>query len=168
MKHNPRVRPVPNHSKPDTWLRRGEVSKLLNRTKDGVRYLETSSALHPVKDEYGELRFDPDEVYAYAMTHPQAPKQKTDEELTAIAFKMFEENRTRREVVMALRITTARADALWEEWSIEGFEAAVAMRKSAEAAAKAAAEELEHKQTREERNKLTLAMLKSAGIKVRK
>lgn len=168
MKHNPRVRPVPDHSKPNTWLRRGEVAKLLNRTKDAVRYLETSGALHPIEDEHGERRFDPDEVYAYAMQHPPAPKQKTDEELTASAFRMFEENRTRREVVMALRITTARADALWEEWSIEGFETAVAMRKSAVAAARAEAEKQEEKQTKEERHKLTLAMLKSAGIRVLK
>ena len=168
MKRNPRTRPVPDHSKPNTWLRRGEVAKLLNYTKDKVRYLENTGALHPLQDEYNEFRFDPDEVYAYAMQHPPAPKQKTDEELTATAFKMFEENRTRREVVMALRITTARADALWEEWSTEDFETAVAMRRAAEAAAKAAVEELGHKRSQEERNKMTLALLKSAGIKVRK
>jgi hypothetical protein len=133
-----------------------------------VRYLETNSALHPIEDEHGERRFDPDEVYAYAMQHPHAPEKKTDEELTASAFKMFEENRTRREVVMALRITTARADSLWEEWSTEDFETAVATRKAAEAATKAAAEEQEHKRTREERNKLTLAMLKSVGIKIQR
>lgn len=168
MKHNPRVRPVPNHSKPSTWLRRGEVSKLLNCTKDKVRYLETNGALHPIEDEYKEKRFDPDEVYAYAMQHPHAPEKKTDEELTASAFKMFEENRTRREVVMALRITTARADALWEEWSTEDFETAVATRKAAEAAARAADEERAHARTREQRNKLAIDMLRAAGIKTRK
>jgi DNA-binding transcriptional MerR regulator len=168
MKHNPRVRPTPNHLKPETWLRRGEVAKLLNRTKDAVRYLETNGALHPIEDEHGERRFDPDEVYAYAMQHPHAPKQKTDEELTATAFKMFEENRTRREVVMALRITTARADALWEEWSTEDFETAATKRREAEAAARKAAEEMEQKRTGEERRKMAYGMLKAAGINVKK
>ena len=162
MKRNPRVRPRPEHDKPETWLRRGEVAKLLNVGKDAVRYYETSGALHPRQDATGEWRFDPEEVYAYAMTHPKV-KKRTDDEIEAAAFELFEQGADRRRVVIALRITVARAQKLWEDWQTADFEVAARSEQEQEARAKREREEREKDEQRRARLARTQAILGRLG-----
>ena len=152
----------PEHNDPATWLRRGEVGKLLGIPRTSVRYLETNGALHPLRDERGDYLYDPDEVNAYAVSNPRrGAKIYDDGDLTCEAAKLFELGKTRNEVVVALRITYARADALWEEWHCGDFEAAAKRRR-----ARAAAETLDKLQTAADRKRnaareRTLALMRS-------
>jgi len=132
----------PEHNDPATWLRRGEVGKLLGIPRTSVRYLETNGALHPLRDERGDYLYDPDEVNAYAVSNPRrGAKIYDDGDLTCEAAKLFELGKNRNEVVVALRITYDRADALWQEWRCADFETAAKLRRTQEA--QAAAERLQ-------------------------
>jgi hypothetical protein len=169
MGRPPRIgRPFPTHADQETWLRRGEVARIFNVTRENVRTMESTGAIHGIVDEHGEHRFDPDEIYAYARTHHQKPRQRSDGELTALAFKMFEAGASRRQVVMKLRITVERADGLWEKWSTDDFETAAVAKKNAEAAAKLEAEERAQNKARAEHRKLAFSVLERAGISMKK
>ena len=158
-------RDAPNHLNPATWLLRGEVAKLLNIGKESVRYLESNGTLHAVTDARGDHRFDPDEVNTFSATHPLAHGKRrsiSEGELAATAFDLFNTGRTRREVVTILRITPAKADALFLEWKQDDFEIATSTKRATDERAKLEREAREQDLKRQERRKAALAMLKGA------
>ncbi len=88
--------------------------------------LDKVGALHPTRDFRGDARYDPDEVNAYAVSHPRHGRRIFDDgELTAEFAKLMAQGKGRRDAVMELRITFARADELHAEW-MRGNEFAVA------------------------------------------
>jgi len=122
--------PDPKNS--DTWYTRGEVAEILGCSCGTIRRFE-GKKLHPVVDKNGIHRFPPAEVHAQRFHDQRMPKgplreQPSDGEIAAAAFHMFAAEKTRTEVVIALRITPQRVDDLWAEYSI-GYEAAAAKRK---------------------------------------
>lgn len=109
---------APRHEDPATWLSRGEVAKLLGVTNVAVLHLDRKGALHPTRDFRGDARYDPDEVNAYAVSHPRRGGRIFDDgQLAAEASRLFAANTGRRAVVTALRVTYARADELYAEWA---------------------------------------------------
>ena len=141
----------PDHNDPTTWLHRGEVAKLLGTTRNVVKKLQLEGALHPLKDSRGDLLYDPDEVHAYALAHPKLGRKLYDDgDITAAAFKLFEEGKTRRQVVMTLRITCDRADALYAEWKRDDFDEVLAEKRAAETRA-TAEREAQRRETRRKR-----------------
>ena len=156
MRHRTRTA-VPDHHDKNTWLRRGEVAKLLGVKRESVRGLENTGALHPITDKFGEYRFDPDEVHAYVILHPpQGRPYISDGELAAQAFALFAAGHGRREVVLVLRITPTHADELFIEWQQDDFIAAIA--------AKKLEQELEdNDKKRAERRANVLALLQGSG-----
>lgn len=129
---NYRVVP-PVHDDPATWLYRGEVAKLLNSTREGVRLLTARGALHPIKNARGDWLYDPDEVAAWSVAHPKlAARLLDDGDLTAAAFELFDAGATRREIVKKLRITCDRVDKLYEQYRVDDLDAALAARRAAD------------------------------------
>jgi hypothetical protein len=135
---------------------------LLGIPRTSVRYLEGNGALHPIRDRYGDYLYDPDEVHAYAMTHPRRGAKVYDEgDLACEAFKLFEEGKTRVQVVIALRITCERADALWTEWQRGDFEDAVKARHRAQLQAQLEQEA----KARDQRRQRSLETLRKLQVK---
>lgn len=123
----------PVHNDPSTWLYRGEVAKLLNSTREGVRLLDARGALHPIKNARGDWLYDPDEVAAWSVAHPKVAARLLDDgDLTAAAFDLFDAGASRREIVKKLRITCDRVDALYEQWKVDDLDAALAARRAAQ------------------------------------
>ena len=124
---------IPDSKNSDTWYTCGEVAELLGCSRSGVKARE-GRALHPVIDAHGTHRYPPAEVQALRF-HDQrlgrgpALGPTTDGQLTAAAFQMIESGRSRNEVIIALGITAAQADALWEDYRIGSFEEAAAKHK---------------------------------------
>jgi len=155
----------PDHNDPATWLRRGEVAKLLGISRISVKYLDGTGGLHPIRDQRGDYFYDPDEVNAYALSHPRrGAKIYEDGELTCEAFKLFEEGKTRVQVVIALRITCERADALWTEWQRGDFEDAAKARHRAQLRAQVE-QEAKARDQRRQRSLETLRKLQAKATR---
>ncbi len=155
----------PDHNDPTTWLHRGEVAKMLGIPRETVRSIEKYGGLHPTKDGRGDMLFDPDEVKAWAMAHPRlGVKLYDDGDIAAAAFKLFEAGRTRVQVVIALRITCERVDALWEEWRRGDFEDAAKARHRAQLQAQAE-QEAKARDQRRQRSLETLRKLQAKATR---
>jgi hypothetical protein len=135
-----------------------------------VVYLETNGSLHPIKSANGECLYDPDEVHAYGASHPKKGPRFYDEgELTAVAFEMFSEGAQRREVVIKLKITCARADELWDEWCVGDFDMAARRRRERAIADATSQERRERERARQARHdRAVAAMMSVARGNVRK
>ena len=163
---------VPDHADPASWLQRIEVARLLGVTRQSVWYLERQGLLHPrlegpdtLPDEKRERRFDPAEVYAYAMTHPPSHKAvpRADGDIAAAAFTMFDEGVARSEVVKKLHITPERADALWAEYHKGDFETAERDRRERERREQEAVAKREEDRQRQQRLERTQSILGKLG-----
>lgn len=159
----------PVHDDPSTWLHRIEVIRRLNVTRDAVRYMISRGDLHPIRDSRGDALFDPDEVNAYAMAHPRARagmQQLGDGEITSEAFRLLNDGVTRRDLIMQLRITAERADALYEEWATgDDWQTALRRRREQRAIERAEREEKRRARERAERRRTSLATLISSSEK---
>ena len=123
----------PVHDDPTTWLQRFEVARILGLTRNGVFDIEHRGGLHPIRNARGDKLFDPDEVQAWAIAHPkQGRKLYDDGDIAAAAFKLFSDGKTRREVVIELRITCDRVDKLYEQYRVDDLDVALAARRAAE------------------------------------
>lgn len=161
---------APAHNDPSTWLHIVETARLLNVTRQAVRSMVGRGDLHPIRDTRGDALFDPDEVNAYAVSHPHVRNARylNDGELTAEAFRLLNEGAARRELIMQLRITAERADALYEEWSTgDDWDAAVRRRREQRAAERAEREERARARERAERRRTSLSALIGGGEKPR-
>lgn len=143
---------APRHDDPTTWLSRGEAAKLLGITTVSVLRLDKSGALHPIRDFRNDARYDPDEINAYSVAHPRRGRGiLSDGDLTAEAVKLLEQGRNRRELVVELRITFARADELYREWAHGDFETALAAHARAETRRAQQREQAERERARAQR-----------------
>ncbi len=118
----------PNHNDPGTWLCKLETAKLLGVSRQMVAKMAQEGALHPIKDSYGDYFFDPDEVQAYANTHPKVKRYFNGGDIAAEAFRLFDAGKNRRECVIELRRTPQEVDELWAEWKRDDFSTARAER----------------------------------------
>lgn len=144
---------APDHNNRASWYTRGEVAKLIGLTLQGVRYLHETGVFHAWKDAHGEWRLDPAEVDRYLKARADRLLKRKGEraraagEIAAAAFAMFDQGRTRREVVTTLKLEPEQAQRLWEQWQPETFEEAQRLQQAA-AAKRAGREE---QRTRKER-----------------
>ena len=156
------------HDDPSTWLHKIEVAHLLNVTRQAVRAMALRGDLHPIKDTRGDSLFDPDEVNAYAVSHPRILRKHfaTDGELAAEAFRLLNDGATRRELIINCKITAERADTLYEEWSTgDDWQAAMHKRREQRALERAEREERARTRERTERRRTSLAALIGSGEK---
>lgn len=118
----------PDHNDPATWLCKLETAKMLGVSRQMVYKLSKEGALHPIIDKRGDYFFDPDEVQAYALTHPKIKRYGVGGDLAAEAFKLFDAGRRRQDCVIELRCTPQQIDELWAEWKRDDFASARAER----------------------------------------
>jgi len=132
---NPRKVP-PDPSDPATWYTRGEVAKLIGVSSTSVINLE-GRRLHPVVDERGYHRFNPNEVHALetkakARTRTRNP---TPGEIEAGVLTLLAEGCTKIECCTRLLVPMREVQRIWEE-SQRSFEDATEERKKAEVRAR--------------------------------
>jgi hypothetical protein len=132
---NPRKVP-PDPSDPATWYTRGEVAKLIGVSSTSVINLE-GRRLHPVVDERGYHRFNPNEVHALetkakARTRTRNP---TPGEIEAGVLTLLAEGCTKIECCTRLHVPMREVQRIWEE-SRRSFEDATEERKKAEVRAR--------------------------------
>lgn len=155
----------PDHNNPASWLRRGEVARLLGISNIAVAHATKSGGLHPITDARGDKLYDPDEVNAYAITHVRrrGARFMDDGELAAEAAKLFAAGAGRREAVMALRITYARVDELYLEWKRgDSYDAAIAAREQEHARSEQARAQARAERDRARRRLATYRMLRES------
>jgi hypothetical protein len=136
---------------------------MLGITRQSVWALEKAGVLHPqlegpdtLPDDKRPRRFDPAEVYAYAMTHsPRKPIPKSDGDIAAAAFGLFDDGVSRNEIVKRLHITVNQADTLWEQWRQNDFETAARERHEHEERERQ--ERADREKTRERQERFTRA-----------
>lgn len=110
-----------------TWLTCAEAADLLGRSPNTIRNWERRGRLHPVRVERRNaaggpgavLVYDPAELGRLPRRKPD-PGQSDPGEIAARAFEMFDEGRSARQVVVALRVPPESADELREWWEAQG------------------------------------------------
>lgn len=102
-----------------TWYTRGEVAEMLGCTRIRVKQLE-GTRLHPEIDEKGVRRFNAHEVRALVLKR-QAPTKterdrRTQGQIRAAIFSMFDQGLSHREIVIMAQVTSAQVAEAWEDW----------------------------------------------------
>jgi hypothetical protein len=121
--------PSPAH---DGWLTRAEVAAELGyRSIFPIRKME-GTKLHPVREARGWV-FDPVEVAALKATRtatgPARPS-RTDGQIAARVFYLFDHGRELREVVQEAEVPPSLVRELWHEWLTDLHEGEVERRKT--------------------------------------
>ena len=107
--------PAPTGAPSETHMTRSQVAARLRVSVSKVRTME-GKTLHPTKVD-GVYRFNPSELEAFALDSGKpAPLPRTAGQVAAAVFKMFNDGRDLREIVVELEQPPTVVRALYREW----------------------------------------------------
>lgn len=110
------------------WLDRNAACDLIGCSLTSLLHNERQGRLHPLKHERmvqgGQIRhvivYDPKELAEVALKYHQGRGNRPAGELAARAYEMFDEGKTMREVVIALREAPPVLEELKQRWTDDG------------------------------------------------
>jgi hypothetical protein len=111
----PTSKPSDTRQPPVDGLTRSQVARQLGVGVTAVHHMRLRGELRPQRDAGGVWRYDPADVIRVAAKRG-VRGLRTDGDVAAEAFRMFDQGGELKDIVSALRITPAEVRRLFKEW----------------------------------------------------
>jgi len=108
-------KPSDSRRPPPDGLTRSQVARQLGVGVTAIHHMRLRGELRPTRDAGGVWRYDPADVIRAAAKRG-VRGLKTQGDVAAEAFRMFDQGGELKDIVSALRITPAEVRHLYKEW----------------------------------------------------